>query len=140
MIFLIWFPSTLIRNATFIDQNLEKSQNIKDFLGNFNPFLHTFFSKLNIYQNLLKSMGLWYLNEGNLCLLVKYNNRKPKRLPTMKKSRILLIDVLRSIDVLRASYLYSIQMTFYFLSSMLRNPCLFYRAQFSSVTLCKQQR
>ena len=57
MIFLIWFPSTLIRNATFIDQNLEKSQNNKDFLGNFNPFLHTFFFKVEYLSEFIKIYG-----------------------------------------------------------------------------------
>ena len=43
IIFLIMFSSTLIRNATLKDLNLDKSENIKDFLEILNPFFLLFF-------------------------------------------------------------------------------------------------
>ena len=72
IIFLIMFSSTLIRNATLKDLNLDKSENIKDFLEILNPFFLLFFSKLYIDRNSLKSLGLLLLYEGHVCLLMKY--------------------------------------------------------------------
>ena len=72
IIFLIMFSITLIRNATLKDLNLDKSENIKDFLEILNPFFSTFFSKLYIDRNSLKSLGLLLLYEGHVCLLMKY--------------------------------------------------------------------
>ena len=43
LIFLIMLSSPLIRKATFIDQTLEESENIKDFLEILNPFFPLFF-------------------------------------------------------------------------------------------------
>ena len=37
MIFLIMFSSTVIQSAIFLDQTIEKGENIKDILDFFNP-------------------------------------------------------------------------------------------------------
>ena len=58
MIFIIMSPCALIRNATFIGQMLEKSQNIKDFLEIFNTFLRTFFFKVEYLSEFSQISGV----------------------------------------------------------------------------------
>ena len=94
LIFLIMLSSPLIRKATFIDQTLEESENIKDFLEILNPFFPLFFSKLYIDQNSLKSLDLLSLYEGHTCMLAKYYYIQQIKLLHIEKIRIMWIDVL----------------------------------------------
>ena len=59
MIFLIMFLSTPIRNTTFIDLALEKSENIKDFLEILNHFFSTFFFKVVYRPEFFKIFGFF---------------------------------------------------------------------------------
>ena len=84
IIFLIMFSSTLFRNATLKDLNLDKSENIKDFLEILNPFFSTFFFKVVYRQRCQPLVSIWSIDKA------KKSNFHIKRVMNFDRKRVIL--------------------------------------------------